>query len=373
MPEHDAAYMRTAFAFARRALGRTRPNPAVGAVIVKTGGSRDEVIACAHTMPTGRPHAEQVALAQAGDAARGATLYVTLEPCAHYGKTPPCADAIVEAGVSRVVVSVHDPDPRVAGRGIAKLRDAGLKVDESFLQEEGADIARGHILRVTANRPLVQLKLAVGSDGLIPRGRDGAPVWATGENARAHGHLLRARADAILVGHGTVSADDPSLTCRLPGMAEESPVRVVLCSALDIPVSAKMLTELDTAPVWVIGSGEAGSEAEDALTAAGADVLRARGHKGSGLDIESVLSALAERGVTRLLVEGGPNVAASFWKAGLVDEIYLYKGPEPAGADGIPALATESLEVIEHAQSYVREVSRDLGRDTLDIYRRRDR
>ncbi len=373
MPEHDTAYMRTAFAFARRALGRAWPNPAVGAVIVKSDSSGDEVIACAHTMRNGRPHAEQVALAQAGEKARGTTLYVTLEPCAHHGKTPPCADAIIAAGISRVVVSVHDPDPRVAGVGITRLRNAGLRVDEDVLEQEGADIARGHILRVTANRPLVQLKLAVGSDGLSPRGRDGTPVWATGESARAHGHLLRARADAILVGHGTVSADDPSLTCRLPGMAEDSPVRVVLSSTLDIPTSASMLSDLDTAPVWVVGSHNAKSEREDALRVAGADVLRAPENDSLGLDIEAVLSALAERGITRLLVEGGPKVASSFWKAGLVDEIYVYKGPEPAGSDGIAALATDGLSVIEHAPGFVREDTRALRRDTLDIYRRKDR
>ncbi|MEM8744387.1 MAG: bifunctional diaminohydroxyphosphoribosylaminopyrimidine deaminase/5-amino-6-(5-phosphoribosylamino)uracil reductase RibD [Pseudomonadota bacterium] len=373
MSEHDEAYMRAAFALARRTLGRTSPNPAVGALVVRSDGIGDEVVGCGWTMRGGRPHAERVALERAGEAARGATIYVTLEPCAHYGKTPPCVDAIIDARLSRVVVSAHDPDTRVAGQGIIMLREAGIEVEEGCLKEEGADLARGHILRVSANRPLVQLKLAVGSDGLIPQGKDGAPVWATGEDARAHGHLLRARADAILVGHGTINADNPSLTCRLPGMEEDSPIRIVLCSALDMPTTAKILAERDTAPVWVIGSLEAASGAEKALTAAGADVLRVGTDEANRLDTRDILSALAERGITRLLIEGGPHVASSFWAAGLVDEIYIYKGPEPAGANGMPALANAEIAVIETSDAFVKEEARQLGRDTLDIYRRKDR
>ncbi|MDA7948291.1 MAG: bifunctional diaminohydroxyphosphoribosylaminopyrimidine deaminase/5-amino-6-(5-phosphoribosylamino)uracil reductase RibD [Hyphomicrobiaceae bacterium] len=372
MPHHDEAYMRAAFALARRTLGRTAPNPAVGALIVRPDGSRDELVACGWTMHGGRPHAERVALERAGEAARGATLYVTLEPCAHHAKTPPCADAIIEAGISRVVVSAGDPDPRVAGKGISKLNDAGIEVEEGCLEEEGAALARGHILRVRENRPLVQLKLAVGSDGLVPQGREGAPVWVTGSDARAHGHLLRARADAILAGHGTITADDPSLTCRLPGMVEDSPVRVVLCSALDIPATAKLFADIETAPVWAVGSLKADTAREKTLAGAGAEIIRAEVNEGGGLDIRDVLSALAARGITRLLVEGGPHVASSFWNAGLVDEIYIYKGPEPAGGNGLPALAGEQLSAIETSGDFMRESTRELGHDTLDVYRRKN-
>ena len=373
MPERDEAYMRTALAQARHALGKSRPNPAVGAVIVRKDGAQDQVVGSGRTGPGGRPHAERIALEEAGQAARGATLYVTLEPCAHHAKTPPCTAAIVEAGISRVVVSAHDPDERVAGKGIEMLKAAGIEVVQACLEREGSDLARGHILRVTQNRPIVQLKLAVGADGLIPRGRDGAPKWATGDDARAHGHLLRARADAILVGHGTVVADDPALTCRLPGLAESSPVRVVLCSDLDLPRKSQLLSGIDAAPVWVFGSKEADQHAEHKLTERGAEVMRVNRRKDGRLDVVKVLSEMARRGITRLLVEGGPGVAASFLDAGVVDEAFIYQGPEPAGEDGMLALATRGLEVIEKSGSFVREETRILGSDTLNVYRQKDR
>lgn len=373
MPKRDEAYMRAAFAHARHALGQTWPNPAVGAVIVRNDAEQDELVGCGRTMPGGRPHAERIALEQAGEAACAATIYVTLEPCAHHAKTPPCVDAIIAAGISRVVVSAHDPDERVAGEGIAALEAAGIEVVQGCLEDEGADIARGHILRVMQGRPLVQLKLAVGSDGLVPRGHDGAPEWATGEVARAHGHLLRARADAILAGHGTVVADDPALTCRLPGLAEKSPVRVVLCSNLDMSRNARMLSGGDAAPVWIIGSQEAARKSEDTLKDAGAEVIRVNRHTDSGLDVSDVLSVLARRGITRLLIEGGPHIAASFWNAGIVDEVFIYRGPSPAGPGGMSALATDGLEVIEKSASFVREETRTLSDDRLDIYRRKGR
>ena len=365
--------MRAAFAQARLALGQTWPNPAVGAIIVRNDGQQDELVACGRTMPGGRPHAERVAIEQAGDAARGATIYVSLEPCAHHAKTPPCVDAIIGAGISRVVVSAHDPDERVAGRGIEALNAAGVEVTQGCLESEGTDIVRGHVLRVTHNRPLVQLKLAVGSDGLIPQGRDGAPIWVTGKEARAHGHLLRARTDAILVGHGTVLADDPELTCRLPGLADKSPVRVVLSSDLAMPQNTKLLAGIDAAPVWIFGSNGADKQTENKLTKTGVEVLRVNRCTDSGLDVNDVLSGLARRGITRILIEGGPRVAASFWTAGVVDEVFIYKGPGSAGADGMPPLATGGLEMIENSGSFVREETRMLGGDTLDVYRRKDR
>lgn len=355
---------------ALRSLGQTWPNPSVGAVVVNSGCS-PEVIARGRTMHGGRPHAERMALEKAGPSAKGATLYVTLEPCAHHGKTPPCTDAIIEAGVTRVVCSAHDPDPRVAGAGYAKLKEAGIEVKEGVLQELGSQIALGHSFRVSSNRPLVQLKIAVGSDGLIPQG-SGSPVWATGEEARAHGHLLRARCDAILVGGATVSADNPELTCRLPGLGDRSPVRVVLDSQLQIPSDAKLVSGINEVPVWLLCSEEASKDNEHRLEDAGTHVERVAQAKEGGLDPEAVLATLAKRGITRLLIEGGPRVAESFWKANFVDEIYLYQGPEPIGPTGLKTLSTYGLDEIKNSTHFKCEETRLLGKDSLSIYRRND-
>ncbi len=226
----DAHMMATALRLAERGLGRTAPNPSVGAVIADEVSC--EVIARGWTAPGGRPHAETEAIARAGARARGATMYVTLEPCSHHGATPPCADAIIRAGIARVVCAVEDPDPRVAGRGLARLRQAGIAVERGMMAGEAHWMAAGHILRVTERRPFVQVKLALGADGSVPRGSQGRPAWVTGPAARAQGHLMRARADAVLVGRQTVIDDDPLLTCRLPGLAHRSPVRVVLARNL---------------------------------------------------------------------------------------------------------------------------------------------
>lgn len=370
MPTSDKTFMEGAIVMARRTLGQTWPNPSVGAIVV-CSGNPSEVIARGWTMPGGRPHGERVALEKATERAKGATLYVTLEPCAHHGETPPCTDAIIEAGISRVVCSAHDPDPRVAGAGIAKLRDTGIEVIEDVLAEEGARISLGHALRVTKNRPLVQLKLAAGSDGFIPKG-DGAPVWVTGEEARAHGHLLRARADAILAGRGSVAADDPTLTCRLPGMGDRSPVRVVLDSHLRLPGDTKLIASMTEAPLWVFCSEDAGEEAAAKLEDAGAKVIKVAQTRDGGLNPSAVLTGLAERGITRLLIEGGPRVAGSFWNANLVDEVYVYQGPEPVGPTGLKALSAVGLDVIETSPSFTLGETRTLGRDRLSIYYRHD-
>ncbi len=366
----DNHFMRGALAMARRGLGRTRPNPSVGAVVVRPG-EPPELVARGSTKPGGRPHAERVTLEKAGDQAKGCTLYVTLEPCAHHGKTPPCTEAIIDAGISRVVCSVHDPDPRVAGAGIAKLRAAGLVVDEGVLEEEGARISLGHALRVKKNRPLVQLKLAVGSDGLIPKG-EGKPVWVTGEEARAHGHLLRARCDAILTGRGTIEADDPALTCRLPGLVERSPVRVVLDSQLKINQGANIFAGLHEVPLWIFCSAEADRKATATLEETGADIFHVEQTVEGVLNPATVLTELARRGITRLLIEGGPSVAGSFWTADLIDEIYLYQGTKPAGPSGLRALSDAGLEAITSSPLFTLEETRVFGPDNLTIYRRLD-
>lgn len=305
---------------------------------------RHQIVARGWTAPGGRPHAEAIAIEQSGGNATGCTLYVTLEPCSHHGMTPPCTDAIVKAGITRVVCAIEDPDLRVAGTGLAKLRDAGIKVESGVLAREAMDIAKGHVSRVTRGRPFVQFKIATGRDGKVPKG-DGKPVWATGECARAHGHLMRARTDAILVGSRTVKADDPELTCRLPGMAHASPVRVILSANGAIGEHSRLFKTLSQAPLWCVVAQDCPKQTMERLNSAGAEVIAAPvSEKSSCLDLQSILSELANRGITRLLVEGGPTIAASFMDSGLVDEVAHYRGPEPVGAAGIVPFAGMGLE-----------------------------
>ena len=311
--------MDVALMMARRGLGLTRPNPSVGAVIADE--ATGEVIARAVTAPGGRPHAETQAIAAAGMRARGATMYVTLEPCSHVGQTGPCADAIIAAGIRRVVCAIEDPDPRVAGRGLDRLRAAGVEVVRGVGAQEARWITRGHIVRVTERRPFVTLKLALDANGEVPRGKDGAPRWATGPLARAHGHLLRAETDAILVGSGTVRDDDPDLTCRLPGLEARSPVRVALARDLDISIESKIVQTARATPTWLVAAHAPPRKAE--FQALGAEVIEAGVVQGK-LWLPSVMDALVARGVTRLLVEGGPTLWRAFADAGLYDEIALF-------------------------------------------------
>jgi diaminohydroxyphosphoribosylaminopyrimidine deaminase/5-amino-6-(5-phosphoribosylamino)uracil reductase len=317
----DRDMMRIALRVAARGLGNTAPNPAVGAVIANE--TTGEIIARGWTGPGGRPHAETEAIRRAGPRARGATLFVTLEPCAHVGKTPPCADAIVTAGLSRVVVGTLDPDPRTAGMGIAKLRAAGIPVTENVLEPEARWLTRGHILRITDNRPFVTLKLATGDDGRIVAGDGTAARWVTGPQARAVGHKFRAEADAILIGAGTLRADNPDLTCRLPGLAHRSPVRVVLAGRAALDPSAKIFVTAAAVPVLVVRAGAALASDHD-LAAKGAEVVEL-----PDTSIRTVLAALAARGITRLLVEGGPTIWRNFAADGLVDEVVLFMAGPP--------------------------------------------
>ncbi|MFN5485300.1 MAG: bifunctional diaminohydroxyphosphoribosylaminopyrimidine deaminase/5-amino-6-(5-phosphoribosylamino)uracil reductase RibD [Bradyrhizobium sp.] len=361
----DLRFMQLALALGRRGLGRTWPNPAVGAVIVKDG----VIVGRGWTQPGGRPHAEVEALRRAGDAARGATLYVTLEPCSHFGRSPPCADAVVAAGLARVVSAIEDPNPDVGGKGHAKLRAAGIAVDVGLCAAEAARDHAGHFRRITDKRPHVILKLAVSADDKIAA-RGHRPVAITGEAVRTRVHLLRAQCDAILVGIGTVQADDPLLTCRLPGMAARSPIRVVLDRALRISGDSRMVHSARETPLWVMTSDLAEAPAAVKLGAAGAQVIRVATGAPAGLDLPAVLHALAERGITRLLVEGGSRVANSFVAAGLVDEIWLLRGPDAIGADGVPALDAMPLAAITQSPAFRLRASETLGKDSLNIYER---
>jgi len=363
--EADRRFMQLALTLGRRGLGRTWPNPAVGAVVVKDG----VILGRGWTQPGGRPHAEPEALRRAGDVARGATLYVTLEPCSHFGKSPPCADAIIAAGISRVVAAIDDPNPEVAGNGFGKLRAAGIAVDVGLFAAEAAHDHAGHIRRIRDQRPHVILKLAVSSDDKIAAA-GGKPVAITGEAARTRVHLLRAESDAILVGIGTVLADDPLLTCRLPGMEARSPVRVVLDRALRIPGNSRLVHSARETPLWVITSELAEAPAVMKLGGAGAQVIRVAPTAAAGLDPSAVLHALAERGITRLMVEGGARVASSFVAAGLVDEIWLLRGGEAIGPDGVAALDALPLGAITQSPAFKVRASETPDKDTLTIYER---
>lgn len=363
-PAVDRRFMQLALALGRRGLGNTWPNPAVGAVIVKDG----VVVARGWTAPGGRPHAETEALKRAGRAARGATIYVTLEPCSHQGKTPPCADAIIRAGIVRVVSALNDPNPKVGGQGISRLREAGIAVETGVEAEVAQRTNIGHVRRMTQGRPHIMLKLAVSADGKAgAAGR--RPVAITGPEARERVFQMRAMSDALLVGVGTVLSDDPALTCRLPGMMERSPVRVVLDARLRIPISSGVVATAHETPTWIFGDPKASAMAEEVLSAKGVQVVRAEAEDGR-FDLQHVTKVLADRGITRLMVEGGPTVAASFVKADLIDEFALFRAPVEIGSQGIDALNGMPLDVLTGSDKLAHVASEVVGPDTLECYER---
>jgi diaminohydroxyphosphoribosylaminopyrimidine deaminase/5-amino-6-(5-phosphoribosylamino)uracil reductase len=358
----DARFMQLALTLGRRGLGNVWPNPAVGAVIVKDG----VIISRGWTQSGGRPHAEVEALKRAKKAAEGATLYVTLEPCSHQGKTPPCADAIIRAGIVRVVSALEDPNPEVANKGHEKLRAKGVAVEVGLGAEEARRVHAGHIARVTQQRPHVLLKLAISADGKVGlAGRK--PAAITAEAARARVFQLRAQSDAILVGIGTVLADNPQLTCRLPGMLERSPVRVVLDAQLRVPLSVSVVATVRETPTWIIGLRKASAVAGEILEQRGCKVFRVDDDNGR-LDLSAVMKLLADEGITRLMVEGGPTVAASFVAADLIDEAALIYSEKLIGEGGVLPLEGMSLDALTERLSA--RGSEALGPDTLEHYER---
>ncbi|PCK87955.1 riboflavin biosynthesis protein RibD [Rhizobium sophoriradicis] len=441
---HDESFMAAAIRLSRRHLGRTATNPSVGCLIVKDG----VIVGQAITALGGRPHAEPQALAEAGEAARGATAYVTLEPCSHHGKTPPCAEALIAYGVARVVISVTDPDPRVSGRGISMLRDSGIEVDAGVLEAEGRRSLAGYLTRQTKSRPYVTLKLAVSADGMIGRAGEGQ-VAITGPEARAEVQALRAETDAILVGIGTAISDDPLLTVRTPGLEAQSPIRIVLDPSLALPLTSKLVATAREVPVILVASEEispSGSEegsppsglpdyrgratgldpsfgpptrgeiskerdpnslapvsnkstsgnvgqgaspqpisplvgempgrAEGGTAPADATDMDSRraALEAAGVEIvycnpyhpEILLPALATRGISSLLVEGGAKTARLFLEAGLVDRIQLYQAPVIIGADGIES----PLDATDIPSGFAHMGTRIFGADRLDEYER---
>ncbi|HML14553.1 MAG TPA: bifunctional diaminohydroxyphosphoribosylaminopyrimidine deaminase/5-amino-6-(5-phosphoribosylamino)uracil reductase RibD [Xanthobacteraceae bacterium] len=367
-PAVDARFMALALALGRRGLGNTWPNPAVGAVIVRNEPHGPIVVGRGWTQPGGRPHAEVEALRRAGAAARGATIYTTLEPCSHFGQTPPCADAIIAAGIARVVSALDDPNPEIAGEGYRRLRAQGIAVVTGIGAEEAGRAHAGHVRRMREGRPHVMLKLAVSADGKAGlAGR--RPAAITGEAARERVHRWRAAQDAILIGVGTALADDPLLTVRLPGMAQRSPVRVVLDSAARLPPEGKLARGARDVPLWILVSPDAPPARAEALRARGAEVLQVDGAPGRR-DLAATLKLIAARGITRLMVEGGPTVAAAFVKAGLVDEAVLLRSSAVIGPDGIDALEGLPLTALTRSPHLRSRGVETAGDDTIETFER---
>ncbi|MEQ9640888.1 MAG: bifunctional diaminohydroxyphosphoribosylaminopyrimidine deaminase/5-amino-6-(5-phosphoribosylamino)uracil reductase RibD [Alphaproteobacteria bacterium] len=355
--------MRAAIALARRGLGRTWPNPNVGCVLVNDG----RVVGRGWTQPGGRPHAETEALARAGDAARGATAYVTLEPCAHTGKTPPCAKALIAAGVARVVVALRDPDPRVDGKGLAMLRRAGIAVAENCEAEAAAEVVAGFLMRVGHGRPLFTWKVASTLDGRIAT-RSGDSQWITGPAARERGHHLRATHDAILVGAGTVAADDPLLTCRLPGLEDRQPLRLVLDGQCRLRPDSKLALSAQDSPVWVLTTARAAQRAA-------ARKLREAGVRVCGLpdvdghvDLAAAARYLGKHGLTRVLVEGGGGLTAALLREELVDRVCWFRNASLIGGDGIAALGPLGLGKVGHRPRLRALSSQPVGDDLLETF-----
>jgi len=363
-PGEDDRWMRLALALGARGLGRVWPNPAVGCVIVREG----RVLGRGWTQDGGRPHAEPMALAQAGSAARGATAYVTLEPCSHHGKTPPCAEALIAAGVARVVVALGDPDPRVSGRGLSALRAAGIEVVEAVCAAEARIAHRGFLARVTQGRPMLTLKLATSADGRIATAT-GESQWITAAPARAFVHGMRACHDAVLVGAGTARTDDPSLTVRGLGITHQ-PVRIVLSRRLDLPVDSALSRSARAVPVWLCHGPDAPAPARKAWDEAGATRIEVAAGPGGQLDLGAVMAALGAAGLTRVFCEGGGTLAASFLSANLVDELALITAGMVLGAEGTPAVGAMGIAALAEAPRFALRETRALGSDVLSLWSR---
>ena len=362
--DRDLAHMRAALALARRGLGNTWPNPAVGCVIVKDGHVRGR----GWTQRGGRPHAETEALARAGAAARGATAYVSLEPCSHHGKTPPCAESLITAGIARVVSAVEDPDPRVSGRGLTRLREAGIAVETNVCETVAAELNAGFFTRVRHGRPLVTLKLATSLDGRIATA-GGESRWITGPAARERAHLLRATHDAVLVGTGTALADDPELTCRLPGLEDRSPVRIVLDRYLRLPSTMRLFSKIGQAPAWVVTLASSDPARQAELAASGVKIIAAKMDDEGKIDLTALLRQFGDEGLTRLLIEGGGQLAAALLRRGLVDRLIWMRAPMAIGGDGLPAVAALGLEALAGAPRFTLASSETASGDVIDTYR----
>ena len=365
---NDQSHMRVALRLAARGLGSVWPNPSVGCVIVKD----NIVISRGVTGAYGRPHGEDIALKLAGDKANGATLYVTLEPCSHHGKTPPCAEAIIKSGIKRVVIAIGDPDPRVSGNGILMLKNAAIKVDIGCMKDEARYISAGFLMRINHKRPLVAIKTATTLDGYIATNK-GNSKWITGDQARMAGHQLRAKYDAILIGSGTAIADDPMLNCRISGFTGRQPVRIVLDSNLNISLNSKLVKTAKQQPIWIITAVNINNNVKNhnkfmALQELGVKILQCKLGDNNHIDIVAAIELIGKKGITRLLVEGGGKLSASLFKANIVDLIYWFRAAAIIGGDGIAAISAYGVDNISMMQKFNLRSIKSIGLDRLEIY-----
>ncbi len=362
-PETDAQHMQSAISLARRGLGDTAPNPSVGCVIVKNFS----VIGRGRTAAGGRPHAETEALKMAGEAARGATVYVTLEPCAHAGKTPPCAEALIAAGVARVVIGARDPNPKVNGQGAEMLRAAGIEVTENVLSEAAGQTISGFAMVQNAGRPLLRLKLASTLDGKIAT-HTGESQWLTSQSARKAAHAMRGRHDAVMVGVGTVLSDDPELTCRIAGYRRAPLVRIVVDSHLRTPLMSKLVRCATTQPLWLLHRNGADPALKSALAAAGARLIELP-ECSAGVDLPAALAALAKAGLTRVLAEGGGTLAAGLLRDHLVDRLEWFHAPGIMGSDGWPAAQGFGITRLAQIPRFTLVAREQWGDDMLSSFK----
>ena len=355
--DDDQRWMRAALLQARYSLGRTAPNPPVGCVLVKDG----VLIGNGHTQDGGRPHAETEAIADAGSAARGATAFVTLEPCAHHGQTPPCAEALVDAGVARVVIACGDPDKRVAGQGVSILTKAGIAVTEGVLKDQAASILSGYFTLRNHHRPRVTVKIASSLDGRIAL-HDGRSQWITGERTRHFVHLLRSQHDAVMTAMGTVRADNPSLTCRLPGYQGRQPLRVVAASDYDLDPQSHLATSHDQGDVVIYVASD------DRQSPHPVDVVKVSADHEGRPDLHAILADLGARGIQSVMVEAGGRFVASLLKAGLVDELVWTRSSGLIGGDGLASLASLGLENLSDGRMFKRVKTQFICDDVIEIF-----
>lgn len=368
-PACDEEFMKAALALGHRALGTTGENPSVGCVLVDGSGDRARFVARGWTAEGGRPHAETVALGRSGGTGPRTTAYVTLEPCAHHGRTPPCCDALVDAGVGRVVIGIGDPDPRVAGKGIERLQAAGVEVMTGVCADAARTLHAGFLSRVVLGRPRVLLKLAVSADGKIARATGNRPNMITGPLARRFGHMLRARSDAILVGSGTARADDPVLTCRIEGLEARSPVRIVLDSEARLDPDGRLARSANEVPLWILHRQGASADALGRLERAGARLFGLPTCETTGgLSLPDALDVMGAEGLNTVMIEGGAKVAAAFLERDLVDEVALFRSPDAIAGEGLPALGDLPLEALMKNPEFTPTGEMVLGRDRLFTY-----
>ena len=364
----DINHMGAALALARRGLGMTAPNPTVGCIIVSNDG---QIAGRGWTQMGGRPHAEQEAIKRAGIQCRGATAYVTLEPCDHEGEAPACSKALIKANIKRVVVACVDPDPRVSGKGVKRLKNAGVEVVQGILEEEAKYLNKGFFKRLAEGRPLFTLKLATTLDGQIAT-RSGHSKWITGPEARAKGHMLRARHDAIMIGIGTALADKPQLTCRLKGMALYSPLRIIIDSTLKLPLTSLLVETANYIPTIILTAKGVNREKVLAFKKKGIKVIVLKPLLSGRLAPKLIAKALGIEGLNSVLLEGGSKVVGSFISAGLVDQLAWFHAPKLIGGDGVPSIAAYGVESLLDAQSFQLTTQHQCGNDIYETYDRKN-